>query len=218
MLPGRTRLRSAGARGAPAGSWARSTWRATTVGAIGPGLLALVGVAAGDTADEAERLADKTVRLRMLAGPERPFDRALHGRARRRAALREPVHAAGGRAAGATGPSWSAAAPREDAAPLVDAYADAVAAAGRAASPAGASARTWPSSLENDGPVTVVLDSAPSLRAHARAEPAQASGPSPKGLPSESRQIVQRSPRWMTLAAERVDPRERPRRRRPRAK
>ena len=37
------------------------------VGAVGPGLLVLLGVATGDTADEAERLAGKIARLRIFA-------------------------------------------------------------------------------------------------------------------------------------------------------
>ncbi len=38
-----------------------------TVGAIGPGLLVLLGVRHGDTADDARRLAAKTVSLRIFA-------------------------------------------------------------------------------------------------------------------------------------------------------
>ena len=54
--------------------WARVHVDGEEVGAIGPGLLALVGAARGDTAAEAERLAAKTVRLRLFDGPQRPFD------------------------------------------------------------------------------------------------------------------------------------------------
>ena len=58
-------------------SWARVHVDGEEVGAIGPGLLALVGAARGDTTAEAERLAAKTVRLRLFDGPERPFDLPL---------------------------------------------------------------------------------------------------------------------------------------------
>jgi D-aminoacyl-tRNA deacylase len=46
-------------------------------GAIGPGLLALVGVADGDTDAEADRLAGRVARLRVFAGADGKFDRSL---------------------------------------------------------------------------------------------------------------------------------------------
>ena len=138
-------------------SWARVEVEGEAVGEIGPGLLALVGVAAGDTPEEARRLAGKTARMRILAGDGRPFDRALvdvPGAAllcvsqfTLLADLRR-----GNR------PGWSRAARPEDAAPLVDAYADAVAAHGVPVS-RGRFGAHMAVSLENDGPVTIVLDS-----------------------------------------------------------
>lgn len=128
------------------------------VGAIGPGLLALVGVAAGDGPDEARLLARKTVRLRVLAGDERPFDRSLldvPGAALlcvSQFTLLADVRR-GNR------PSWSAAAPPERAAPLVEAYASAVAGEGVPVE-RGRFGAAMSVSLENDGPVTIVLDSA----------------------------------------------------------
>ena len=56
-------------------------------------------------------------------------------------------------------------------------------------------AATMVVTLENDGPVTIVLD-----------PDAQRSGPSPKGLPSESRQMAHRSPGWMTAPPSVHDP------------
>ena len=138
-------------------SWARVEVEGAVVGEIGPGLLALVGVGAGDTAAEAGRLADKTARMRILAGEERPFDRALVdvpgagllcvSQFTLLADLRR-----GNR------PGWSRAARPEDAAPLVDAYADAVAAHGVPVE-RGRFGAHMAVSLENDGPVTIVLDS-----------------------------------------------------------
>jgi D-tyrosyl-tRNA(Tyr) deacylase len=55
-------------------------------------------------------------------------------------------------------PSWSAAAPPEAAEPLVEAYADAVAAEGVAVE-RGRFGAAMAVRLENDGPVTLVLDS-----------------------------------------------------------
>jgi D-tyrosyl-tRNA(Tyr) deacylase len=119
-------------------TWARVEIDAEEVAAIGPGLLALVGVAAGDDVAMARRLAEKTVRLRLFGDEGRGFERSvldiggsllcvsqftLLGDVRR-----------GNR------PSWSAAAAPEVAAPLVDAYADAAEELGVAVV-AGASAR-----------------------------------------------------------------------------
>jgi len=44
---------------------------------IGPGVVVLVGVAVGDTAAEAERLAGKIARLRIFENEDGRFDRSL---------------------------------------------------------------------------------------------------------------------------------------------
>jgi D-aminoacyl-tRNA deacylase len=46
-------------------------------GAIGAGIVALVGVADGDTEAEADRLAGRVARLRIFAGEDGKFDRSL---------------------------------------------------------------------------------------------------------------------------------------------
>ena len=46
-------------------------------GAIGPGLVALVGVAEADTEAAADRLAGRVARLRSFAGEDGRFDRSL---------------------------------------------------------------------------------------------------------------------------------------------
>ena len=48
-----------------------------TVGSIGPGLAVLLGVAAGDDADAARYLVDKTVNLRIFADAMGRFNRSL---------------------------------------------------------------------------------------------------------------------------------------------
>ena len=136
--------------------WARVEVDGEEAGAIGPGLLALVGVARDDTPEEAVRLAGKTVRLRLFDGPGRPFDVPLTGvpgagllcvsQFTLLADLRR-----GNR------PSWSAAAPGDLAEPLVEAYAAAVAAHGVTVA-RGRFGAQMAVSLENDGPVTLVLD------------------------------------------------------------
>jgi D-tyrosyl-tRNA(Tyr) deacylase len=137
--------------------WAEVTVGDEVVGSIGPGLLALVGVAAGDEPEDARRLARKTVRLRVLAGPERPFDLALADLADA-ALLCVSQFTLLGDVRRGNRPSWSAAAPPEAAEPLVEAYADAVAAEGVAVE-RGRFGAAMAVRLENDGPVTLVLDS-----------------------------------------------------------
>jgi len=138
--------------------WARVEVAGEVVGEIGPGLLAFVGVEAGDTADDAARLAAKTARLRLFAGPDRPFDLAL-----------TDVPGAGllcvsqftlmADVRRGNRPSWSRAARPEHAAPMIDAYAAGVAARGVPVAH-GRFGETMAVTLENDGPVTLVLDGA----------------------------------------------------------
>lgn len=139
-------------------AWARVEVAGEEVGAIGPGLLALVGIAEGDTPDEARRLADKTVRMRIFAGAERPFDRALTDVAGAALLCVSQFTLLADLRRG-NRPGWSGAARPEAAEPLVEAYADAVAAHGIAVA-RGRFGATMAVSLENDGPVTIVLDSA----------------------------------------------------------
>lgn len=47
------------------------------VGAIGAGLLALVGIDASDTETDVDRMATKTAQLRLFAGHDGRFDRSL---------------------------------------------------------------------------------------------------------------------------------------------
>jgi D-tyrosyl-tRNA(Tyr) deacylase len=139
-------------------SWARVHVGGEEVGAIGPGLLALVGAAPGDTVAEAERLAAKTVRLRLFDGPERPFDVPLTD-VPGGALLCVSQFTLLGDVRKGNRPSWSEAAPGEEAAPLVDAYAAAVAAHGVPVAH-GRFGAHMDVTLENDGPVTLVLDGA----------------------------------------------------------
>lgn len=48
-----------------------------TIATIGPGLLVLLGVGAGDDEEDARRLAEKIVGLRIFADADGRFDRAL---------------------------------------------------------------------------------------------------------------------------------------------
>jgi D-tyrosyl-tRNA(Tyr) deacylase len=125
-------------------------------GRIGTGLLALVGVARGDTGEDAARLAAKTVALRVFPAGDRPFDRSVADAGGAVLVVSQFTLLADLRRGNR--PSWSGAAAPGEAAPLVEAYAAAVAAHGVpvARGVFGAHMRV---SLTNDGPVTLVLDS-----------------------------------------------------------
>jgi D-aminoacyl-tRNA deacylase len=138
-------------------AWARVEVGGEEVGRIGRGFLALVGAAAGDAPADAERLARKTVRLRLFADEERGFERTLAEVGGELLCVSQfTLHADVRRG---NRPSWAAAAPAEEAAPLVEAYAEAVAAEGIPVA-RGRFGTMMRVSLENDGPVTLVLDSA----------------------------------------------------------
>ncbi len=126
------------------------------VGEIGMGLLALVGVAAGDDAATAERLAAKTATLRVFPRGDRAFDATVAEAGGSVLCVSQFTLLADVRRGNR--PSWAAAAAAEVAAPLVDAYAAAVAAHGIAVSN-GRFGAHMEVRLVNDGPVTIVLDS-----------------------------------------------------------
>ncbi len=137
---------------------ARVTVDDEVVGEIGTGLLALVGVESGDTAADAAALAAKTVRLRLFASAGRPFDLALTD-VPGGALLCVSQFTLMADVRRGNRPSWSRAARPEEAEPLVAAYADAVAAHGVPVAH-GRFGAAMVVELENDGPVTLVLDGA----------------------------------------------------------
>ena len=154
-------------------AWARVEVGDEAVAEIGPGLLALVGVAAGDAAEDAELLAGKTARLRVFPEEDRPFHLALTELAGGALLCVSQFTLLADLRRG-NRPSWAAAAPPEEAEPLVEAYAAAVEAQGIRVE-RGRFAAHMRVRLENDGPVTIVLESA-ELRAPRRrrgAEPAE---------------------------------------------
>jgi len=128
------------------------------VAAIGPGLLALVGIARGDVPDRARRLAAKTARLRLFPGPGGPFDAPV-GADPGRALLCVSQFTLMADVRRGNRPSWAAAAPPEDAAPLVEEYARALEGEGLRVL-RGVFGADMGVALVNDGPVTVVLDAA----------------------------------------------------------
>jgi len=131
------------------------------VGAIGHGLVALVGVASGDDAGAAARLAERVVRLRLFAGEGRGDERSLLDTGGALLVVSQFTLLADARRGNR--PSWSAAAPPEEARALVEAFAAAARAAGAEVAE-GRFGAQMELELVNDGPVTIVLDAGPADR------------------------------------------------------
>ncbi len=138
-------------------SHARVLVDAEPVGAINDGLLVYVGVAEGDTPAEAVWLAQKVAGLRIFAGDERPMDRSLLEAGGAVLVVSQFTLLADTRRG--RRPSFTGAAPLEQAEPLVEAVVAALREQGIevATGRFGAMMRV---ESENDGPVTIVLDSA----------------------------------------------------------
>ncbi|HZN17095.1 MAG TPA: D-aminoacyl-tRNA deacylase [Micromonosporaceae bacterium] len=120
------------------------------VGAIGEGLLVLLGVAHADTAETATSMARKVYELRILDDERSAAD------------LGAPVLVVSqftlyGDTRKGRRPSWQAAAPAEAAEPLVDAFAQALRARGAAVATGRFRARMLVESV-NVGPRTVLLE------------------------------------------------------------
>ena len=125
------------------------------VGAIGPGLLVLLGVAQDDGPEDARRLATKTAELRIFADAEGRFNRSLletDGAALVWSQFTLLADVRKGRR-----PSFVAAAAPEQASPLVDAFAGVLRELGVSVATGRFGAHMLVA-LENDGPVTIVLD------------------------------------------------------------
>jgi D-tyrosyl-tRNA(Tyr) deacylase len=138
-------------------AWARVVVDSTVTGEIGPGLLLLVGVGRDDGPAEAAWLAEKVAGLRVFedeAGvPNRSLAEAGAG------ALVVSQFTLYGDARRGRRPSYIAAARPEQAAPLVDAVADALAATGLTVA-RGRFGAVMRVESAGDGPFTILLDSA----------------------------------------------------------
>ncbi len=132
-----------------------SSARVTPGGAIGAGLCVLLGVARGDDAAAAERLAGKVARLRIFENDEGRFDRSLLDTAG--AALVVSQFTLIADTAKGNRPSFSDAAAPEEAEVVYEAFCDALVAAGVPVERGVFGAR-MAVELVNDGPVTIVLD------------------------------------------------------------
>ena len=136
-------------------AWARVLVEEATAGEIGPGLCVLLGVARGDGPAEAERLAGRVARLRVFEDERGRFDRSLLDVGG--AALVVSQFTLVADTAKGNRPSFSEAAPPEEAEPLYERFAAALSALGVPVATGRFGARMRVE-LANDGPVTIVLD------------------------------------------------------------
>jgi len=126
-----------------------------SVAAIGPGLLALVGVGREDGPEDARGLAHKLVHLRVFPGAERNLDRSLLDAGGELLVVSQfTLH---GDARKGRRPSFTAAAPGDRAEPLVDAVAEAARGLGVTVV-TGRFGAMMDVELVNRGPVTLLLD------------------------------------------------------------
>lgn len=121
-----------------------------TPASIGPGLVVLLGVHAGDTAARADRLAARICALRVFGDAEGRLNRSLADVAGEALVVSNFTVAAD--TSRGNRPSFAAAAPREPARELCERVREALGACG------GAFGEHMRLTVENDGPVTVVID------------------------------------------------------------
>jgi D-aminoacyl-tRNA deacylase len=124
-------------------------------GEIGAGLCVLLGVARGDGPAGAERLAGKVARLRVFEDSEGRFDRSLLDTGGE--ALVVSQFTLLGDPTKGNRPSFTDAAPPEEAEPVYEAFCEALRQVGVPVSTGVFGARMY-IELVNDGPVTIILE------------------------------------------------------------
>lgn len=125
------------------------------VAEIGIGLLVLLGVEREDIAADAERMAGKVARLRIFEGDTGKFDRSLLDVGGAALVVSQFTLIADTRKGNR--PSFTRAAPPEEAVPLYERFCNALAMEG-AQVERGVFGARMAVELVNDGPVTIVLD------------------------------------------------------------
>jgi D-tyrosyl-tRNA(Tyr) deacylase len=127
-----------------------------TVASTGPGLVVLLGVARGDGVEDARHLAKKTAELRIFPDAEGRFNLSLLDVGGEALVVSQFTLLADTRKG--RRPSFVGAAPPEEAGPLVDAFAAALASMGVRVATGRFGAKMLVE-IHNDGPVTITLDS-----------------------------------------------------------
>ena len=135
-------------------SEARVRVRGETVGEVGPGLCVLLGVALDDTPANAQRLAEKVARLRIFEDDEGRFDRSLLDVGGEALVVSQFTLLAD--TAKGNRPSFTEAAPPDEAEPLYEAFCEALRKQGVRVATSLFGAR-MAVELVNEGPVTIVL-------------------------------------------------------------
>ena len=125
-----------------------------TVGEIGAGLCVLLGVARGDGADDADRLARKVAKLRIFADADGRFEHSVVDVGGSVLAVSQFTLVAD--TGKGTRPSFTAAAPPEEAEPLYERFCATLAGDGLPVA-RGLFGASMQVELVNDGPVTIVL-------------------------------------------------------------
>ena len=131
---------------------------ARVVGAIGPGLLLLVGVGAADTDDDRDWLVRKVAQLRIFDDDAGVMNRSVQDAGGDVLAVSQFTLYASTRKGNR--PSWANAAPPEIARPRFDDFVHALSGMLGKRIATGAFGATMQVALVNDGPVTIWLDSA----------------------------------------------------------
>jgi D-aminoacyl-tRNA deacylase len=138
-------------------AWARVVADGELTGEIGPGLLVLVGVTHADTEADADWLAAKVAALRVFADDQGKMNRSVAETGG--AALVVSQFTLYGDARRGRRPSYVAAAPPTQAAPLVEAVAKSLASSGIPVA-TGRFGADMQIESAGDGPVTILLDTA----------------------------------------------------------
>ncbi|MGH2686387.1 MAG: D-aminoacyl-tRNA deacylase [Actinomycetota bacterium] len=134
---------------------ARVTVDGEEMGAIGPGLCVLVGVTHDDDAATAAKLAEKLWHLRIMDDDDDVMNRSVAETTRHLLVVSQ--FTLYGDTRKGRRPSWLAAAPPEQAEPLVTAVADALRTRGATVA-TGRFRAEMQVELVNDGPVTVMIE------------------------------------------------------------
>jgi D-tyrosyl-tRNA(Tyr) deacylase len=126
-------------------------------GEIGPGLCILLGVARGDDAAAASRLAGRIARLRVFENEDGRFDRSLLDTGGEALVVSQFTLLGDTTRRKGTRPDFSRAAPREEAEPLYERFCESLRELGVRVETGVFRAR-MAVELENDGPVTIILE------------------------------------------------------------
>jgi D-tyrosyl-tRNA(Tyr) deacylase len=130
------------------------------VGAIGQGLVVLLGVARSDSSREAEKLAEKIARLRLFDGEDGRMDVSLLDLGDAAAVLCISQFTLYGDVRRGLRPSFTEAAGGEDAQKLYEGFCEALARQGVRVETGRFGAR-MSVALTNEGPVTLIVEMAP---------------------------------------------------------